>query len=633
MPDLKIDVKLDDAEAKRELSGLDKAMQGLGGGVGKALGAVGRATAVALGAASAALGALGAQAISAYADWEQLAGGVETLFGDSAATVMADAAAAFQTAGMSANEYMATATSSAAALVSSLGGDTEEAARLANLAVVSMADNANKMGTSMESIQNAYAGFAKGNYSMLDNLKLGYGGTREEMERLLADAEAISGVHYDISSYADVVQAIDVIQQEMGIAGTTAEEAAGTISGSMAMMGAAWQNLVAGLANPDADLGQLMDDFAASVETVLDNLGPAISNVADGIARALPEILPRLVEMGVGLVGSILEGILSSVGSLVDGMVQVVTDVAAMLPSLVPQLVDAAVTLFMALVEALPEIMPALIDAASVAITAVVSMLPTLVPQLLAAAVNLFKAIVDGILRNGPTILSTVASVVRQAISALAGFVGSMLSAAGQLFGSIVTAIRTKAGEIAGGVRSALSGALSAVTGFVGQFVSAGGNIISGIVRGIRNAASSIVSALRGVLQGALDSALSFLGINSPSRLFRDEVGRWIPLGAAEGVEAEADQFAEAVTRSLSLDGISVSVPDLSPDVTSNGADYSVVGWLESKLGPTIARYAPEGGDTYNLPPDVYADSQTAAALQLLGRCIDTSVRMGAQRR
>ena len=229
-----------------ETSGLQSAM-------GSAISAVGKFSAAAVAAGATAVAALTKSAVESYADYEQLVGGVETLFKDSAGIVQEYAANAFQTAGLSANDYMETVTGFSASLLQSVGGDTEEAARIADQAITDMADNANKMGSSIESIQNAYQGFAKQNYTMLDNLKLGYGGTKQEMERLLADAEKLSGVHYDISNLNDVYEAIHVVQGELGITGTTAEEASTTIQGSAAAMKAAWQNMLTGIADENAD--------------------------------------------------------------------------------------------------------------------------------------------------------------------------------------------------------------------------------------------------------------------------------------------------------------------------------------------------------------------------------------------
>src|SRR5574344_122144 len=244
----------------------------------KGLGTTLKSIGIAMGAVAVAAGAaavkLGKEVISAYADYEQLVGGVDTLFKENSQQLQDYASNAYKTAGLSANDYMETVTSFSASLISSLGGDTEKAVKYADMAITDMSDNANKMGTDMESIQNAYQGFAKQNYTMLDNLKLGYGGTKSEMERLLADAEAISGIKYDISSYADVVDAIHVIQTEMGITGTTAKEASTTIDGSVKSMKSAWSNLVVGIADDNQDFEKLVDKFVDSVATVGENILP-----------------------------------------------------------------------------------------------------------------------------------------------------------------------------------------------------------------------------------------------------------------------------------------------------------------------------------------------------------------------
>lgn len=258
--------------------------------VGKKIAKAMAAAAVAVGAS---LAALGKKALDSYGDYEQLVGGIETLFKDSSSTIMNYANNAYKNQQISANQYMELATSFSASLLQSLGGDTAEAARVADLAITDMADNANKMGSSMESIQNAYQGFAKQNYTMLDNLKLGYGGTKDEMERLLADAEAISGIHYDISSYADVVEAIHVIQTSMDITGTSAKEAATTIQGSINMAKSAWTNWITGLMDENANMKELTANLIGSVGQVVENVVPKIgeffSNLVEGIHEGLAE--------------------------------------------------------------------------------------------------------------------------------------------------------------------------------------------------------------------------------------------------------------------------------------------------------------------------------------------------------
>ena len=248
--ELCVKIGADVTDVNKGIDETGKKTSDLGEKIKNGLAAAGKAAVVGVTAAATAIGTIGTKAIQAYADYEQLVGGVETLFKDSQDKVMEYANNAYKTAGLSANEYMETVTSFSASLLQSLDGDTSASAEKANLALTDMSDNANKMGTDMTSIQNAYQGFAKANYTMLDNLKLGYGGTQAEMQRLLEDAEKISGIKYDISSYADIVDAIHVVQTEMGITGTTAKEAASTIQGSFGMVKAAWQNLVTGLADP-----------------------------------------------------------------------------------------------------------------------------------------------------------------------------------------------------------------------------------------------------------------------------------------------------------------------------------------------------------------------------------------------
>lgn len=269
----------------------------------------------AAGAGLAAAGAVVGKIVDSYADYEQLIGGVETLFKQNADTLVDRANNAYKTAGLSANAYMETATGFAASLVSSLGGDTKRAVDLADMAITDMADNANKMGSDIQSIQNAYQGFAKQNYTMLDNLKLGFGGTKEEMQRLLDEAEKLSGIHYDIGNYADIVNAIHVIQTEMGITGTTAKEAEGTISGSIAAFKASVSNLLAGMGDANADVGQLTDNMIAAFQTMADNIIPILQNIWDHLPGGAKF---ALISMGAVAAISPVAGAIANIGSAVS---------------------------------------------------------------------------------------------------------------------------------------------------------------------------------------------------------------------------------------------------------------------------------------------------------------------------
>lgn len=289
---------------------------------------------VAIGAASTAVGAVTKSAVSAYGEYEQLVGGVETLFGKSANVVLENSEKAFKTAGMSMNDYMETSIQSAAALINSLDGDQAKAAELMDMSIIDMADNVNKMGTNMQSIQNAYRGFSRGNFTMLDNLALGFSGTKEGMQELLDKAHELSGIEYDISSYSDIVKAIHVVQQEMGITGTTSKEAAGTVQGSAGSMKAAWQNLVTSIANPKANLSTAIQDFTASAKVSLNNIMPIVTQALSGVGTLVQELAPVIAEELPNLISTTLPALVGAGTQLVAG---IATGLAKAVPQLAPE--------------------------------------------------------------------------------------------------------------------------------------------------------------------------------------------------------------------------------------------------------------------------------------------------------
>ncbi len=333
--------------------------------------------------AAAGVSAITKSAVSSYADYEQLVGGIETLFGDSAETVLANASNAFTTAGQSMNDYMELSIQSAAALINSLEGDTAQAASLMDLSITDMSDNVNKMGTSMEAVQNAYRGFSRGNFTMLDNLALGFAGTKEGMQELLDKAQEFSGVEYDIDSYSDIVQAIHVVQEEMGIAGTTSLEASDTISGSIGSLSAAWQNLVAGIANPNADLGQLISNVVNSGIGALDNIMPIIEQALVGIAEALVTFAPVIGER-----------------------------LPALLDALLPSLIEASIGLVNGLVAALPEIISALIAQLPAIIDMIVNTILEMLPMIVSLGLDLILALADGIINALPELIPALVDVI-----------------------------------------------------------------------------------------------------------------------------------------------------------------------------------------------------------------------------
>lgn len=414
--------------------------------IGKGLGAAAKIGAAAIGAAATAVGALTKKSLEEYAEYEQLVGGVETLFKDSADVVMQYANNAYKTAGLSANDYMETVTSFSASLLQSLGGDTEAAAKQADLAITDMSDNANKMGTDMASIQNAYQGFAKQNYTMLDNLKLGYGGTKEEMQRLIDDANALNAAQgkltdYSIDSYADIVSAIHDVQTEMGITGTTAKEAATTIQGSLSAMKSAWTNLLTGIGDDSQDLDKLINNFVDSTGTAAENILPRLEQILVGVGKlaerlapvvvaAIPNlvtvVLPQLVQSGISMVGAILQGLVQTLPQIIQYGVDMVITLIESISSDPESLVETAITLVVTIVSGLIDAIPKLIAAAADLVTGLLMALISNAPNLLAAGLKLVGKIAEGIANSLGEIVNAGAKVVDSIIDGIAGAWGKL---------------------------------------------------------------------------------------------------------------------------------------------------------------------------------------------------------------
>lgn len=454
---------------------------GLLDGIAGVAGAAAKAATVALGAAATAVGALAKVSLDSYADYEQLVGGVETLFGaggkslteyaesvgktagealeewtalyNGQKTVLDNAANAWQTAGMSANEYMETVTGFSASLIQSLGGDTEKAARMADMAITDMADNANKMGTDIEMLQNAYRGFSRGNFTMLDNLALGYGGTKEEMQRLLDKAEEISGIEYDISSYADMVEAIHVVQTEMGITGTTAAEASSTIQGSVSAAKAAWANLVTGIADENADLEGLIGNFAGSVQTAAGNILPRLTQILSGMGQTITQLapvlsgqlpalitgtLPAMAAAGARLLVGLITGIVSAIPGLLAEIPGIIKSLQTAFSDNAQALSQAGKQLLETLVKSITGDIPEILNTAGELISALADGLANAWPELQAAAGELFDALVSTLQENLPAMLE-------QGLQALLSFSGGLREGAGALVDNAVTLIRTLA--------------------------------------------------------------------------------------------------------------------------------------------------------------------------------------------
>ena len=483
------------------------------GKVGRVAGGIAKGVAVGIGVASTAVIGLGKQAVDAYGDYDQLVGGVETLFKENASTVIKNASNAYKTAGMSANAYMETVTSFSASLLQSLGCDTVKASEMADMAITDMSDNANKMGTSMEMIQNAYQGFSKQNYTMLDNLKLGYGGTKSEMERLLADAQAISGIQYDISSYADVVDAIHVIQTEMGITGTTAKEASSTIQGSISAMGSAWTNLITGLADPTQNLDQLINNFVDSVITVGDNLIPRISMILESITKLISGLAPKLVAEIPNIVSqllpSVIEGAVSIINAIVQTLPQLIDTLIGMLPQfiagiqqIINGIIGALPSLMQTLVSQLPTLIPMVIDGIVGMVVTLASSLGDIIQPIIDNLPEIIISIVNALMDNLPALIEGCVNLTIALVEALPQIIMALIEAIPQIIVSIVEALFNAMPILLDGVASIFGSAWDVIVGVFSGVIDFFSGLFSGVVNVIKTVFSPIINIISGIWDG-----------------------------------------------------------------------------------------------------------------------------------
>lgn len=552
----------------------------------------------AFGAATTGVAALGTAAVNSYADYEQLVGGIETLFGTGGAKTVEEYAQnvgksvdevigeyqmlskeqeialmhadeAYKTAGMSANEYMQTITGFAASLKQSTETNYE-AVQAADQAVIDMADNANKMGSSMESIQNAYQGFAKQNYTMLDNLKLGYGGTKEEMERLLADATALSGVEYDISNLSDVYSAIHVIQEELGITGTTAKEASSTISGSVAAMKASWSNLLTGMADENADFDTLVNNFVESAATVAENILPRVEVVLSGIGQLIesllpvivnriPEIvnniLPQLLQSGMNITTTLLSGIQANLPEIMNGallmMQQFITTLIGMLPQLLEIGLQMIIQLALGIAQALPEMIPTIVEVINTMVMTLVENIPLLID----AALQLMIGLATGIVQALPTLIEMTPQIVIALVTGLIENAPKLLDAAMELITQLAVGIVTYTFKLASIASQTISSLKNYFTTSISNlsFSSIGQNIIDGIWSGISAGWSWLKDKVSNLANELFEAAKNALDIHSPSRKFK-WLAEMCVAGFDEGMEdmMKPQDMTRSVNASLS---------------------------------------------------------------------------------
>lgn len=517
----------------------DSMTVGIDGGAKKSSGILTGLGAVAKGAATAAVAgftaltgavtAIGGAALSAYADYEQLVGGVDTLFGSASQTLQGYAAEAYKTCGMSANQYMTQATSFAASLVSSCSGDVAKAADYANMAMGDMSDNVNKMGSDMTDVQNAYQGFAKQNYTMLDNLKLGYGGTQAEMKRLIADANKLrqeQGKNADltIDSYADVVEAIHTVQENMGITGTTAKEAATTISGSIGMAKAAWENFITGLGRDDVDFSQLTQQLLESIGAVATNVAPRVAQIGQGIITAFPVVLSglgtvlapvvsealstawniavnALAGIGIHLPNVDSSQMLSGINAAMDAAKLLLTDPAAFLEK-GNQLVQSVGSGIRAGV-------PKIVSEGLNILTSLSQAFLTGFPQIVSMGGQLVLSLVQGLMDSLPSLIEQGPQIVSNIANGISAAAGVLLDTGLQIIVAIGTGLVNAVPTLLANIPQILQAVWDAFIAY--QWVTLGGTLVTSIGEGIAALGSQIPTKLKGFFDQAVNHAGEFV--------------------------------------------------------------------------------------------------------------------------
>ncbi len=660
---------------------------------------------------------VGKQAIGSYADYEQLVGGVETLFGtggksaeeyaeelgvsvETASLYMAnslraqervlqDAQNAYRETGMSANEYMETVTSFSASLIASVGGNQEVAAAAANQALKDMSDNANKMGSDLQSLQNAYQGFAKGNFNMLDNLKLGYGGTKEEMERLLKDAEKLSGVKYNINNLNDLYSAIHVIQTEMGITGTTAEEAATTIAGSTQMMSASWQNLLTGIADDNADFDTLINNFIESVMAVATNLIPRIQTTIEGMAKlasglleklvpqlvkmipplltqtmpilisavqtaitsilnVLPQImpvisalipkivttlvsmlpqvldagiqilmsliqgisdtipellgmlpdlisdlvdvitnnLPLIIETGINLLNSFIEGIVKAIPALIAKLPEIIDKVVTTILQNLPKIIDAGTKLLLSLIDGIDKIVPQLVEQMPIIIEKLVTAISENLPQIIESGVKLITSVISGITKTIPKLIEQVPKMIEDIVSSFSKNLYKIVGAGMSIIDSIISGAKTVWNSITGFASDLFNAVVNGIKGLPDSIKKIGGDLVRGLWNGINEMKDWVLEKVKGFGSSVLKGIKKVFGISSPSKVFRDEVGKNLALGLGDGFSEEMVAVSKEMQDSIPTSFDVGAEVESSSGYVGGGLDYfSLVNAFKEALG------------------------------------------------
>lgn len=553
---------------------------------------------------------IGKQAMSSYGEYEQLVGGVDTLFGESSKKVQEYANNAYKTAGLTANEYMETVTSFSASMIQSLNGDTAKASEVANRAIIDMSDNANKMGTDMQSIQNAYQGFAKQNYTMLDNLKLGYGGTKGEMQRLIADASKMTDVQKELGitvdgsdmSFANIANAISVVQKKMGIAGTTTAEASKTMTGSVSAMKGAWGNLVTGIADENANIGQLVNNLVVSIvgeggeggivsnflpriqtivdqiptilQTLVDTLLPQIATVAVDLIQTLvsgiSENLPTLLESASTILNTLIDGIVTILPTLIPVAMQMIMTLTNAILENLPMILDMGIQMLVSLAQGISSMLPELIP---LAINAVLNLVETLLDNIdliIDAGINLILSLADGLLQALPSLIDKIPVIIEKLIMAITNNLPKIIEMGITLTVQLAVGLIKAIPQLISKIPQIITSLVNGFKNYYSKLGEVGLNLVKGLWNGIKDATGWILDKIKGFGQSILDGIMGFFGIHSPSTLFKDKVGKNLALGVGEG-------FADTMS-DVSAEMQSAIPTEFDADINANltaGAGYT----------------------------------------------------------
>lgn len=633
--DLIAKIKMDLSEYEE---GLDKAKSSAESGGGKIANAFGKVAKAGLAgfmtavtAAATGIGAITKKSVEAYAEYQQMEGGVKKLYGNMGLSledyaksvgqttdevkekyeslekaqnlVLDNAKKAYQTSGMSMNQYMETATSFSAKLISDLGGDTVKAAEVTDVAMQAISDNFNTFGGDIGMIQGAFQGLAKGNYMMLDNLKLGYSGTKTEMERLIDDANEYAksiGKAGDLSmdSFADQIQAIQLIQEKQQIAGTTQREAATTIEGSLNMTKAAWENLLTAMGDKEADLSTYISSLVSSVSTLAGNVIPVVQQALDGVAQlitelapkigeAIPKILtdtlPKLVESAVTLVQALLDGIQQNLDKISQAAVDIVMMLTTSFITMLPQIIEIGLQIItqlaLGIAQALPELVPTIVDVT----LQIVQILLDNLPLLLDAAFQIMTALAQGIINALPTVADKAPQIITSLVNAIFSSLGLLMQASVQMMVTLAKGILQNLPKIVDGGAKTLKAFGDAIVSGIDSIGRIGMDLMIGLYNGIVSKKDWIIGQVKAIGQSIVNGVKSVFKVNSPSKVFY-EIGEFLGEGLGLGWEDSMNEVNKQIDKDLHYKG------DLEIDAKTNVSGVSAVTGQKSLTDADIDR-------------------------------------------